>query len=77
MSHWKNAKQPAIRPISARGIFGFESPSAIDTEKASIARPTPSSTLFTKNEIPIFILIHSCIAFFPAQVKRFLRIALY
>ena len=47
------AKQPATRPISARFIFGLESPFAIDTEKASIASPTPSSTLFTAKEIPI------------------------
>ena len=46
---WKNANVPAMMQIFRLRIPGSFSPLASDTEKASIARPTPSRALFRKN----------------------------
>lgn len=49
ISAWKNANTPAIKIILDFFIFGSFNPFAKETEKASIAKPTPSKKLFTKN----------------------------
>ena len=45
---WKKAKIAAMPIIRGRFIFGSFSPFAIETEKASIASPTPRRMLLKK-----------------------------
>jgi hypothetical protein len=52
MRNWKKAKAPAMRHRSLRFISGLARELAIETEKASIASPTPSRILLnTKMKI--------------------------
>jgi hypothetical protein len=51
ISAWKKAKTPAIDRDLVFFIFGSLSPLAIDTEKASMASPTPKNKLLTINSI--------------------------
>ena len=48
---WKAANTPAMPSIRRRDMRGSLRPLARDTENASIASPTPSSTLLKKNRI--------------------------
>ena len=45
MRNWKKAKAPAMRHLSLRFMSGLASELATETEKASMARPTPSRIL--------------------------------
>ena len=57
ITNWKRAKTPAIRHILLCFILGSCRPFAIETEKASIARPTPKSVLLKKKLKPSSIYI--------------------
>ena len=48
MRNWKKANTPAMPDMRPRRMRGSFRPLARDTEKASIARPTPSSALLAK-----------------------------
>ena len=52
MKNWKNANVPAIKPMRGSFIFGSFMPLASETEKASIARPTPKRMLLKKKRNP-------------------------
>jgi hypothetical protein len=54
MRTWKTANTPAIRHMLRRGISGERRPLAMETEKASIARPTPKRILLKKNPVDQF-----------------------
>ena len=50
ISIWNPPNTPAIRAIRLFGISGSRSPFTRETEKASIASPNPSSTLFSTSD---------------------------
>ena len=49
IANWKAANVPAIRFLRPCFISGSARPFTIETEKASMASPTPRSILFMKN----------------------------
>ena len=57
ITNWNPANTPAIPHILAPFISGSLRPLASETEKASIARPTPSITPVMKNDTVRFISI--------------------
>ena len=73
ISAWKPAKTPATRHILRRDIRGSFRPFASDTEKASMASPTPSKMLLKKNAKLRFML-HFSLLFTKTRISHDTRV---